>query len=189
MPSMSDRLIRIIASAITTARSEIPADTRYPLLNPKASAGLLIAVGADADRCAPCVAATADLVLDAPADQATVPRIARPIDPPTCCPVLSSDDATPVSLFGTFASATSDSGTNVSPMPRPVSIIGPSMPPAYELCSVSRDSQNMPPAASSGPKVISGRAPIRATSCEESAAPTTIKPTIGRYAIPERTGE
>src|SRR6201997_4244654 len=186
---MSSRLIRIISSAMSTARSEIPADTRYPLPNPKASAWLLIAVWAAVDRCAPLVAAMADFVFDATADHATVPSIARPIDPPTCCPVLSSDDATPVSLFGTFASATSDSGTNVSPIPRPVSIIGPSRPPAYELCSVTRDSQNMPTAASSGPPVISGRAPIRATSCEESAAPTTIMPTIGRYAIPERTGE
>ena len=72
----------------------------------------------------------ADFVFDATADQATVPRIARPTAPPTCCPVLSSDDATPVSLFGTFASASSDSGTNVSPIPSPVSIIGPSRPPA-----------------------------------------------------------
>src|SRR5258707_3257647 len=131
----------------------------------------------------------ADFVFDATADQATVPRIARPIDPPTCCPVLSSDDATPESLFGTFASATRDSGTNVSPIPRPTSIIGPSSPPAYVLCSVIRDSQSMPPAANSGPTVISGRAPILATSCEESAAPTMIRTTIGRYASPERTGE
>ena len=43
--------------------------------------------------------------------------------------------------------------------------------------------------ANSGPTVISGRAPILATSCEESAAPTMIAATIGRYAIPERTGE
>src|SRR3984957_16049185 len=131
----------------------------------------------------------ADLVFDATADHATVPRIARPIDPPTCCPVFSSDDATPVSLFGTFASATRDSGTNVSPIPRPVSIIGPSSPPAYVLCSVIRDSQNMPPAANIGPTVISGRAPIRATRFDARAAPTMIKATIGRYAIPERTGE
>src|SRR6202012_6203392 len=96
----------------------------------------------------------ADFVFDATADQATVPRIARPIDPPTCWPTLSSDDATPVSLFGTFASATRDSGTNVSPIPRPVSIIGPSSPPVYVLCSVLRDSQNIPPAASLGPTAL-----------------------------------
>ena len=40
-----------------------------------------------------------------------------------------SDDATPVSLSGTFASATSDIGTKVRPMPSATSMIGPSMPP------------------------------------------------------------
>ena len=94
-----------------------------------------------------------------------------------------------MSLFGTFASATRDSGTNVSPIPRPVSSNGPSTPPAYVLCSVIRDSQSMPTAANSGPTVISGRAPIRATRFDASPAPTMIRATIGRYAMPERTGE
>src|ERR1700756_2992840 len=137
-------------------------------------------VCAAVDRCVVPAAAAAECRLDATADHATVPRIARPTAPPTCCPVLSSDDATPVSLCGTFASATRDSGTNVSPIPRPHGIIEQSGPPAYVLCSVIRDSQNMPPAASSGPPVISGRAPILATSCEESPAPTTIRGTNGR---------
>src|SRR5258708_20023928 len=126
----------------------------------------------------------ATFVFDATADQATVPRIARPIDPPTCWPVLSSDDATPVSLFGTFASATRDSGTNVSPIPRPVSISGPSSPPAYVLVSEIRDSQNMPAAANSGPTVISGRAPILATSCEQRPAPTITPATTASTTTP-----
>ena len=92
--------------------------------------------------------ATADCVFDATALQATVPRIARPIDPPTCCPVLSSDDATPASLFGTFASATSDSGTKISPMPSAGQHHRPEQPARVRAVSVSRDSQNMPPAAS-----------------------------------------
>jgi len=59
-----------------------------------------------------------------------VPRIASPIAPPTCWPVFSSDDATPVSLLATLASATSESGTKVSPMPSAVTSIGPSSPEA-----------------------------------------------------------
>src|ERR1700751_3557642 len=108
IPARSSRLTRIITRAMTTARIEIPADTRYPRPNPKARAWLDSAVCAACVRCAPWVAVIADFVFDATADQATVPRIASPIDPPTCCPVLSSDDATPESLFGTLASATRD---------------------------------------------------------------------------------
>ena len=59
---------------------------------------------------------------------ATVPRIASPIDPPTCWPTFSSDDATPASLSATLISETSDSGTKISPIPSAVTSIGPSSP-------------------------------------------------------------
>ena len=67
-------------------------------------------------------------MLFATALQATVPRIASPIEPPTCWPVFSSDEATPASLSATLASATSDSGTKISPIPSAVTIIGPISP-------------------------------------------------------------
>ena len=48
------------------------------------------------------------------------------------------------------------------------------------LCSVSRDSQNMPPAPIAEPAISSGRAPIRPTSWELTPAISMITPTIGR---------
>jgi len=54
-----------------------------------------------------------------------------------------------------------DATADHAPIPRQVSISGP---PAYVLVSGIRDSKNMPPAANSGPTVISGRAPTLATS-------------------------
>lgn len=59
--------------------------------------------------------ATWEWMLLATALQATVPRMASPIDPPTCWPTFSSDEATPASLSATLISATSDSGTKISP--------------------------------------------------------------------------
>src|SRR6201999_1407246 len=97
---------------------------------------------------------------------ATVPRMASPIEPPTCWPVLSRLEATPVSSSRTLLSASSDSGTNIRPNPNAATIIGPSRPPAYELVSLTWDSQNRPPAPNTEPTSSSGRAPIRATSCE-----------------------
>ena len=82
---------------------------------------------AAAGACAAAVAAERRLL--ATALHATVPSSASPIDPPTCWPVFSSEDATPASLFGTPASATSDIGTKISPIPKPTIIIGPSRPP------------------------------------------------------------
>jgi hypothetical protein len=41
----------------------------------------------------------------------------------SCCPVFSSEDATPVSLPPTFDSATSESGTKISPSPAAVTSI------------------------------------------------------------------
>ena len=69
-------------------------------------------------------------MLVATALHATVPRIASPIDPPTCWPVFSSEDATPASLSATLVSATSEIGTKISPMPSAVTSIGPSSPEA-----------------------------------------------------------
>src|ERR1700753_2871215 len=105
------------------------------------------------DRCtAACLAAAAaagarEGMLFAPALQATVPRIASPIAPPTCWPVFSSDDATPVSLLATLASATSERGTQVRPMPSAVTSLGASRQEAELLFSVIGDSQNIPPVA------------------------------------------
>ena len=67
-------------------------------------------------------------MLVATALHATVPSTASPIDPPTCWPMFSSDDATPASVSATLVSETSDSGTNISPIPSAVTIIGPSSP-------------------------------------------------------------
>jgi hypothetical protein len=48
------------------------------------------------------------------------------------------------------------------------------------LCSVIRDSQNIPPAANDEPAISSGLAPIRPTSWELTPAMSMIVPTIGR---------
>ncbi len=125
---------------MTSPSTAIPAATSNPLENPNASASSVLprCTAADdaADMCPPAdltatpAAPACERRLLATAPQATVPRIASPTDPPTCRPVLSRPDAAPVSLSATLASATSDSGTKVSPMPNPVTSIGPSSPPA-----------------------------------------------------------
>ena len=48
------------------------------------------------------------------------------------------------------------------------------------LCSLIRDSQNIPPVPIAQAAIISGRAPIRGTSCEASPGATMIMATIGR---------
>ena len=48
------------------------------------------------------------------------------------------------------------------------------------LCSVIRDSQNIPPAAIAEPASSSGLAPIRGTSWALTPAISMIMPTIGR---------
>ncbi len=50
-----------------------------------------------------------------------------------------------------------------------------------------RDSQNIPPVLSRLPAIISGRAPMRLTSCEATPDATMIMATIGRYATPVRS--
>ena len=79
---------------------------------------------------AAAAAATCEWTLFATALHATVPRIASPIEPPTCWPVFNSDEATPASLSPTLDSATSEIGTNSSPRPSAVTSIGPSSPEA-----------------------------------------------------------
>ncbi len=59
----------------------------------------------------------------------TVVKMARPIDPPTCCIALSSPDAAPASCGATPETAVSVSVTKFSPMPRPKISIGPRTPP------------------------------------------------------------
>ena len=136
-PDRSSRLTRIATTVMISASSAIPAETRYPLEKPVASAWSLIAFCSAAalvpEMCAVAffaAAAACEWRLVDTALHATVPRMARPIDPPTCWPVFSSEDATPASLSATLVSATSDSGTKVSPMPSAVTIIGPSSPEA-----------------------------------------------------------
>ena len=68
-------------------------------------------------------------VLLATVVQATVPRAARPIAPPTCWPVLSRLEARPESSSRTRDRATSESGTNSKPRPVAVTRTGPSSPP------------------------------------------------------------
>ena len=48
------------------------------------------------------------------------------------------------------------------------------------LCSLIRDSQNMPPEAIADPAISSGRAPIRGTSWALTPAITMMTATIGR---------
>jgi SRSO17 transposase len=66
----------------------------------------------------------------ATAVQATVPRIASPIAPPTCCPTLGRLEARPASLSSTLAMATRVTGMNSRPSPAPVTSVGPIKPPA-----------------------------------------------------------
>ncbi len=51
-------------------------------------------------------------LIEAAFDHATVPRIASPIEPPTCPPNVEQLEATPVSCSRTLVSETSDTGTN-----------------------------------------------------------------------------
>src|SRR5213082_638492 len=104
------------------------------------------------------------LTLLATAVQATVPSTASPIAPPTCWPTLGRLAARPASRSLTLARATRVSGMNSMPSPAPATSVGPSSPPTYVLCSVTRDSQNMPPALIADPASSTGRAPIRVTS-------------------------
>ena len=53
------------------------------------------------------------------------------------------------------------------------------------LCSLIRDSQNIPPAPIADPAISSGRAPIRGTSWALTPAITMITATIGRKAMPD----
>src|SRR6478672_4140282 len=139
-PARSDFLTRIATSVMIRASAAIPAETRYPLEKPAASAWSDIAFCSAACLAAEmctvaflaeaAAAAACEWMLFATALHATVPRMARPIDPPTCWPVFSSDDATPASLSPTLLSATSDSGTKISPSPAAVTSIGPSSPEA-----------------------------------------------------------
>ncbi len=69
---------------------------------------------------------------------------------------------------------------NSMPSPAAVTSIGPSSPPAYVLCSLIRDSQNIPPEAITDPAISSGRAPIRGTSWALTPAITMMVATIGR---------
>jgi hypothetical protein len=48
------------------------------------------------------------------------------------------------------------------------------------LCSVIRDSQSIPPVASALPAIISGRAPIRLTSCDATPEAAMTVAIIGR---------
>ena len=54
------------------------------------------------------------------------------------------------------------------------------MPPANVLCSVIRDSQNIPPAAVAAPAASSGRAPVRVTACCVSTVVARSTGTNGR---------
>src|SRR6476661_1774951 len=112
IPARSSRLTRIATTVMISASSAIPAETRYPLENPVAMAWSDIAFCSAAcwaaDRCtvacfaAAAAAAACEWTLFATALHATVPRIASPIEPPTCWPVFSSEDATPVSWLATL---------------------------------------------------------------------------------------
>src|SRR6185437_5559246 len=109
IPDRSSRLTRIATTVMISASSAIPAETRYPLEKPTEYAWSVMAFCTAAcwaaDRCtvaclaAAVAAATCAWMLLATALHATVPRIASPIDPPTCWPVFSSEDATPASLL------------------------------------------------------------------------------------------
>ena len=68
--------------------------------------------------------------LSAATVQAAVPRTARPMEPPTCWPVLSRLEATPESPSLTRDSAVNDSGTDSSPSPQPTTRVGPRTVPA-----------------------------------------------------------
>ena len=112
--------------------------------------------------------------------QATVPSRASPIEPPTCWPTLGRLAARPASWSGTRDSATRVSGMNSMPSPAAVTRSGPSSPPVYVLCSLIRDSQNIPPAPMADPASSSGRAPIRPTSWALIPAMAMMTATIGR---------
>src|SRR5260370_9591622 len=127
IPARSSRLTRIASTVMSSPRTAIPAETTYPLEKPTEYAWSVITLVAAAcwaaDRCpATCLAAaaTCEWMLVATALHATVPRIASPIDPPTCWPTFSSDDATPASLSATLVSEPSASGTKISPIPSAV---------------------------------------------------------------------
>ena len=98
-------------------------------------------------------AATSDLTLAMARDAIpqTVPNAASPTAPPTRWPVLSRLEVSPESWSGTRFKASSDSGTNRRPHPVAVTSIGPSSPEKYVVCTLMRENQNMPAAATAVP--------------------------------------
>ena len=120
---MSCRVTRVMAVATIRASIMIAADTSNPRENPAASAWPEMLTWADPAACAAFLAVFTTTV------EATVPRIASPIEAPTTWPVLIRLEARPASASCTLDREVKVSGVNSRPRPAPVSSVGPSRPP------------------------------------------------------------
>src|SRR5260370_28086078 len=76
------------------------------------------------------------------------------------------------------------SGTNTSPIPRPISSIGPKTADQYPVAGVTRDSQAIEATTGSIPAIISGFAPSRGISLGASPDAANSATVIGRNATP-----
>ncbi len=115
---------------------------------------------------------------------------AVPMEPPTCCEVLTVAEVTPESRAATPAVAVEKTGMNVSPMPRPISSSGARISVVYEECTVIRVRITMAIADRSMPGTMRARGGTWCSSrAEICVEPTMIATVSGRKARPARTGE
>src|SRR3984957_14448078 len=115
---------------------------------------------------------------------------AVPIEPPSCWPVLTDAEATPVSCGRTPYVPVLNAVENISPMPRPVTMIGPRMSVAYPEWGPIRVSQGIPAAARTRRAETIGLGPMRGISTMLDTLDDVATPAIiGRNARPVITGE
>ena len=112
-------------------------------------------------------------------------RIARPSAPPTCCDVLISPDASPVSCGSTPDTAAIVIGTNANPSPTAATSDGNRMSPRYVPPTSTCANQTSAIAVSTRPDVRIGLNPNFVTSPDAMPADTMIPPASGRYASPD----
>src|SRR6266702_214183 len=198
---MSRFLTLLSTRAATTATMPKIAATRKPWLEPcdctawKASSAAWSAYAADDAGLPVCELASSSWrwCCDAPASEPicdlpslldalanAVASTARPIEPPTCWPTLSSADASPVSVLVTLVTATTVSVTNTIDMPVAITIIGGNTPDQYVVAVSTWANQNSPTVMSAEPIVSSGLGPTRGRTWLTIPEPTKSTALNGR---------
>src|SRR6266704_2613796 len=203
---MSRFLTLMSTRAATTATMPKIAATRKPWLEPcdctawKASSAAWSAYAADDAGLPVCELASSSWrwCCDAPASEPicdlpslldalanAVASTARPIEPPTCWPTLSSADARPVSVSVTLVTATTVSVTNSIAMPAAISTIAGRTPVQYVLAASTRANRNRPTVITAEPAVIRNLGPTRGRTWLTMPEPTMMIALYGRYATPD----